>query len=398
VDDYRWSFSSSTGKSSVTFVNGTTFRSENPQVMFSEKGCYSVQLFAANSTGEDSLRLSCYINVKDAYCAPTVANNVTDLGISKVTINTISNTSTQGVNDYENFIASKSTTLELGVTYKLTVERTSNQNEITRNVWIDWNADGDFNDAGENVAQEINKLTRSWSVDIKVPTSAKTAATIMRIAVNDGSYTNKVCGQNEYGEYEDYRIYIRPDLTLPVITMLGEDTVVVEQGYGYVDAGATAMDNLDGDITNKIVKDSSKFDYLIPGTYVFSYDVADASGNNAVTVKRVVIVTPDQTAPELVVATPDTMYVAVFANYVQPIVIKSEDLVDGAVTPTIIDPVNNNVVDTFTVSYTSTDVTGNTVTVYRTVIVLDTVAPIIKLNGTNPVRSSVNANYTDAGV
>ncbi|RYX82843.1 hypothetical protein EON73_04110, partial [bacterium] len=51
VDDYRWSFSSSTGKSSVTYVNGTTFRSENPQVLFQEKGCYTVQLFAANSTG-----------------------------------------------------------------------------------------------------------------------------------------------------------------------------------------------------------------------------------------------------------------------------------------------------------------------------------------------------------
>src|SRR5690606_23532920 len=143
--------------------------------------------------------------------------------------------------------------------------RTTSQNEISRTVWIDWNGDGDFNDVGEKVAEQLNSSSRNWTTDVTVPTTARLGATVMRIASNDGFFTNAVCGQNEYGEYEDYRLYIRPDLTAPVITMHGADTVIVEQGYPYTDAGATAEDNLDGNITHLIVKDSSKFTNLIPG-------------------------------------------------------------------------------------------------------------------------------------
>ena len=397
VDKYRWSFTSATGKSSVTFVNKTTAASENPQVIFTENGCYTVKLYAENTAGADSLSTTCFVNVKNAYCVPTVASNIADIGISKVTINTISSSTTQGISDYQNFIATRSTTLDQGVTYKLTVERTSATNEITRTVWIDWNADGDFNDAGEKVAEEVNKPTLTWTTDIKVPTTAKIGATVLRIAVNDGSYANRVCGQNEFGEYEDYRVYIQNDLTAPVITLLGDDTVRVERGYTYTDAGATAKDNLDGDVTSKIVTDMAGFNNKAEGTYIFTYNVKDAAGNIAKTVSRVVIVTPDVTAPTLTVATPDTMYIAVFGTYTRPAVISSTDLVDGPVTPVIADPVNVNAIGTYKVTYTATDKAGNVATVVRTVIVVDTVAPVIVLNGVNPVRHSIRTQYVDAG-
>ena len=43
------------------------------------------------------------------------------------------------------------------------------------------------------------------------------------------------------------------DLNAPLITLLGEETVLHEQGAPYVDAGATASDEEDGDITDDIV-------------------------------------------------------------------------------------------------------------------------------------------------
>ena len=43
------------------------------------------------------------------------------------------------------------------------------------------------------------------------------------------------------------------DTTLPVITLTGEATVTIEVGSTYTDAGATATDNYDGDITSSIV-------------------------------------------------------------------------------------------------------------------------------------------------
>ena len=43
------------------------------------------------------------------------------------------------------------------------------------------------------------------------------------------------------------------DTTLPVITLTGESTVTIEVDSTYTDAGATATDNYDGDITSSIV-------------------------------------------------------------------------------------------------------------------------------------------------
>ena len=44
-----------------------------------------------------------------------------------------------------------------------------------------------------------------------------------------------------------------PDVTAPVITLLGSTPVDVELGTSYTDAGATASDNIDGDLTTSIV-------------------------------------------------------------------------------------------------------------------------------------------------
>ncbi len=43
------------------------------------------------------------------------------------------------------------------------------------------------------------------------------------------------------------------DTTIPVITLVGDATVTIEVGATYTDAGATASDNYDGDITSSIV-------------------------------------------------------------------------------------------------------------------------------------------------
>ena len=39
----------------------------------------------------------------------------------------------------------------------------------------------------------------------------------------------------------------------PVLTLKGEASLKIDQGTTYVDAGASATDNVDGDLTAKIV-------------------------------------------------------------------------------------------------------------------------------------------------
>lgn len=68
------------------------------------------------------------------------------------------------------------------------------------------------------------------------------------------------------------------DKTSPVITILGDnpETICVDQTY--IDAGATALDNEDGDLTDQI-EITINVDNTQPGTGHVSYSVTDNAGN-----------------------------------------------------------------------------------------------------------------------
>lgn len=78
-----------------------------------------------------------------------------------------------------------------------------------------------------------------------------------------------------------------PDTTPPIITLLGTSTVTIDQGSTYADAGATALDDTDGDITSRIIA-ANNVNTSVVGTYTVTYDVVDNAGNNAVKVTRTV--------------------------------------------------------------------------------------------------------------
>jgi hypothetical protein len=79
------------------------------------------------------------------------------------------------------------------------------------------------------------------------------------------------------------------DTTKPVITLIGASTVTVTVGDTYTDAGATAADNVDGNITAKIVI-VNNVNTSNAGTYDVTYNVKDTAGNKADEVKRTVTV------------------------------------------------------------------------------------------------------------
>ena len=87
-----------------------------------------------------------------------------------------------------------------------------------------------------------------------------------------------------------------PDTIAPVITLLGDATVSILQGSVYKDAGATALDDVDGDCTSKIIVTGS-VDTSAVGTYILTYAVHDAVGNAATVVTRAVTVTTPVVVP-----------------------------------------------------------------------------------------------------
>lgn len=79
------------------------------------------------------------------------------------------------------------------------------------------------------------------------------------------------------------------DTTAPVITLNGSPEVYTAKDSTYVDVGATASDDVDGDITSKIVVMNPVDEHTI-NTYYVTYNVTDNAGNPATEVKRKVIV------------------------------------------------------------------------------------------------------------
>ena len=77
--------------------------------------------------------------------------------------------------------------------------------------------------------------------------------------------------------------------TAPVITLLGTTPTTLTVGSTYTDAGATAADIEDGDITSSIVT-LSTVSTTTAGTYTVSYNVTDSEGLSATEVVRTVIV------------------------------------------------------------------------------------------------------------
>ncbi|MCE3277978.1 MAG: hypothetical protein K0S44_169 [Bacteroidetes bacterium] len=152
-----------------------------------------------------------------AYCAAT-ATATTDFYISNVTFNSINNTTgatgTSMYNDY----TGQSTTVYYGESYELIVDHNKVANGGTQSTWayawIDWNDDGDFADAGEQVLSNgysANSATTAYrsSVDITVPNNVTLGATRMRVICKGNTTAASSCGaQGVAGEIEDYTIII----------------------------------------------------------------------------------------------------------------------------------------------------------------------------------------------
>jgi hypothetical protein len=81
------------------------------------------------------------------------------------------------------------------------------------------------------------------------------------------------------------------DAVPPVIELVGGPTVDVPAGDAFQDPGATASDNIDGDLSANVVA-TSTVDSRIVGTYKVVYTVSDAAGNAADPVTRTVRVQP----------------------------------------------------------------------------------------------------------
>jgi PKD repeat protein len=192
---------------SWTFDGGTpgTSALQNPQVTYNSPGNYTVSLTATNASGSDTETKTDYITVLGqlpTYCSSSGATFDKEW-ISDVAIDSFSNSSgAAGYSDFTGLIIQLTAGANASITLTPGKAPGKPQTEYWK-VWIDVNADGDFDDAGEEVfsASGKNAVTGSFTVPSSV------VYTGLRVSMKRDSYPTP-CETFAYGEVEDYAVNI----------------------------------------------------------------------------------------------------------------------------------------------------------------------------------------------
>ncbi|QBZ99006.1 Ig-like domain-containing protein [Flavobacterium sangjuense] len=159
-------------------------------------------------------------SVAIAYAAST-ATNTADTEIFNVTFGSINNTSDCGttgggaseVNLYSDYTALSPAVVAQGATIPLSVSIGTCDGNYDKflNVFIDYNRDGDFNDAGERVysSSAVSNAPQVETGSVLIPATASLGTTRMRVMLQEGATdSSSPSGTYTYGETEDYSITI----------------------------------------------------------------------------------------------------------------------------------------------------------------------------------------------
>ena len=176
-----------------------------------------------------------------------------------------------------------------------------------------------------------------------------------------------------------------PDVaTLPVVTDECEATVVTPP---------TATDNCAGTVTGTT---TDPLTYTGAGTYTVHWTYTDAVGNTS-TQNQTVVVT-DTDPPTIALVGSNSVTVECHTSFNDPGVTTEDNCVPKNVNVTTTGLPNVDQPGTYTVTYTATDGGGNTASVQRTVIVVDTTPPAIDCPDDITVYLPLNSTDTTAVV
>jgi len=259
---------------------------------------------------------------------------------------------------------------------------------------------------------EVNASDEIKEITFTVPENAPTDETYkygVYIAPVGEYYSSHLAKAYQYGvKVDDNGTSSNPDTTPPVLTLLGDNPVNLIVGASYTDLGATATDNVDGDVTANIMT-VNPVDTTTAGTYTVTYDVNDTAGNDAESVIRTVVVNKpanqlptvgismEGSTPEAVPQYTVTVFTA-FGLDVDGVIVSyawednGESIGEGEYFEHTFENLGEH-----NISMTVTDDIGATATDSMLITVVDVEAPVITLLGANPQQLTVGDAYTELG-
>ena len=252
----------------------------------------------------------------------------------------------------------------------------------------------EFEDPGYTATDDYDgditdKVVRSGNVDMSKAGTYELTYTVQDAAGNVTSKKRKII----YEEYADIDITLGSilDGVTPQISLKGSNPYCMVKGTKYVEPGATATDNVDGNITDRI-EVTNKVTGNLMGSFRVVYKVEDSSGNEAIAYRAVIVTTscPEEDEPEKVVNNRPTISligknavtIAIGSEYVD-LGATAYDKEDGDITGRIITDTSGvkvNSAGVYKVIYRVTDSGGLTATTTRTVTVKQSVSnnPVVR--------------------
>ena len=245
-----------------------------------------------------------------SYCA-SASTNTNDEYISRVQLGTINNTS--GAQFYSDF-TSISTDLTEGQAYTITVTPTWTGTVYAEgySVWIDYNDDQDFDDAGEQVWSKAASTNTPNSGSFTVPTNTSGTSVRMRVSMKYNGIPTS-CETFTYGEVEDYTVNLGGagvDTQAPSVpanltsSNVTQTTVDLSWTASTANVGVTGYDVYQGSTNlGTVAGTSTQITGLTASTaYSFRVRARDAAGNisgYSNTVNVTTSAAPDTQAPSV---------------------------------------------------------------------------------------------------
>ena len=156
------------------------------------------------------------------YCTPA-PSSVDGSGITNVSAGTIDNATGSESGNYANYSA-QSTDVDQGTNLDVDITYSTGYTYVTK-IWVDWNNDFDFDDAGEEVYSGTSNANNptTLAASFTVPADASVGSHRMRIGGTDYGPPTP-CYTSTYGSYEDYTINVTAPAT-PTISSLDLATI-----------------------------------------------------------------------------------------------------------------------------------------------------------------------------
>jgi len=192
-------------------------------------------LYVRTKCGENEFSEWVSVRFYSGYCIPA-PTSVDGTGITNVTIGSINNDTVDEPGHYGNYTA-QVVNIGQGVAQPFSITYRTNGADYVTKIWIDWNDDLDFDDAGEEVYAGTSAATNPAILTgiITIPDTAPLGNHRMRIGGTDFGPTT-ACYNGSWGSFEDYTV----NVTIPPVCFTPSAVTAVNASAGFVNISWTA--------------------------------------------------------------------------------------------------------------------------------------------------------------